>query len=319
MAFRFPSKAGAPCVLARRPLLVPVTAMLLSVGTPAQAIILSGRGPAGGAAPMSADDGGRFAGVGRVECRDPATPGAAYAATGWVLGSADTVVTAAHVFFRGPRPVRAARAVDPANCAFILYDLNEQVRETIPVRYALSPWASAGLRNDSSYDVAVLKLDRPVKIDAIPVAMPFRGAGRALVDLVAFHAGAGEMQRAWITRGRLDDFPPGQLRDDRTGLRITSAPRLFSASADSSPGSSGGMYYDERLRAAIGVHLGALCTLARPRYDRDACFNYGLRFTPSIVAMVDMVVRDRPIPSKRIRADGDPARLVQARPERPRG
>lgn len=318
MAFRFPSKGGGPHALVRRPLLVPLTAMLLSGAAAADAIILSGHAPAGGAATMSSEEEGRFAGVGRIECHDPRTPGVADVATGWILGSADTVVTAAHAFFRGTPPARSTRTVDPATCAFLLYDRDQRVRETIRIRYALSPWADIGIRHDSSYDVAVLKLDRPARIDAIPVAMPLGEAGKATVDLVAFHAGLGGMQHAWITRGRLRAFPPGQLRTDATGLRITSARRLFTASADSSPGSSGGMYYDERRHAAVGVHLGAVCDRALPRYDPDGCFNYGLRFTPAVAAMVDMVVRDRPAPAALITADGDPPRLAAARPESPR-
>jgi hypothetical protein len=286
-------------------------ATLLSSGLPANAIILGGKDAAGRSAMMSADDKGRFAGVGRVECHDPQIPGVDYVATGWVLGSADTAVTAAHAFFHD------TRAVAPTDCTFALYDRNEQIRERIQIRYALSPWADVRIRNDSSYDVAILKLDRPVRIAAIPAAVAFKGAEKALVDLVAFQSGVGEMRHAWITRGQLRDFPLGQLRDDTTGLRITSARRLFSTSAGSSPGSSGGMYYDERLHAAIGVHLGAVCDRIWPRYDPNLCFNYGLRFTPTIVAMVDMVVRDQPVLAKLIIADGEPARLVKPRLERP--
>jgi|GEM_PF-2724119 len=315
MAFRLLSKGGAPFALARRPLLVSAVAMLLSSGTTADAIILSGSSPTDGSAMMSAVDRGRFAGVGRVECRDPRISGVAHVATGWVLGSTDTVVTAAHVLFRGASTMRTARAVNPANCAFTLYDRNQQIWQTARIRYAVSPWADISIRNDSSHDVAILKLDRPVKIDSIPVAIAFKGREKALVDLVAFHLGVGEMQRAWITRGRLRDFPGSQLRDDRTAMRITDARRLFSTSADSSPGSSGGMYYDERLHAAIGVHLGAVCDQVRPRYDPHLCFNYGLRFTPAIVAMVDMVVRDQPALAKLITADGEPASLAEARLE----
>lgn len=315
MAFRFLSKGGTPFVLARRPLLVPIAAMLLSSGTAADAIILSGNSPADGSAMTSADDRGRFAGVGRVECRDPRISGVAHVATGWVLGSADTVVTAAHVLFRGAGTTRAARAVNPASCAFILYDRSQQIRQTARIRYAVSPWADRTIRNDSSYDVAILKLDRPVTIDIIPVAVAFKGPEKILVDLVAFHLGIGEVPRAWVTRGRLRDFPASQQRDGMAATRITNARRLFSTSADSSPGSSGGMYYDERLHAAIGVHLGAVCDQVRPRYDPYLCFNYGLRFTPAIVAMVDMVVRDQPAPAKIIMADGEPASLAEARPE----
>ncbi len=313
MAFRSLSNGGALYALARRPLLVPAMAMILSSGTAANAIILSGNNPTGGPVIMSADDMGWLAGVGRVECHDPRTPGIANMATGWVLGSADTVVTAAHIFFRGPRSVKATGATDPTNCTFALYDPNEQIREKTHIRYALSPWADISVRNDSSYDVAILKLDRPVKIGALPVAMPLKGSEKTLVNLIAFHSGVSAIQRALVTRGRLRDFPASQLRDDTTGLRVTNPQRLFSTSADSSPGSSGGMYYDERLHVAIGVHLGAVCDQARPRYDPNLCFNYGLRFTPAIVAMVDMVVRDQPVLSRLIKADGKPASIVPAR------
>lgn len=316
MAFRFLSRGGAPYALARHPLLAPMMAMLLSIGTAANAVILSGNDPKGSAM-MSDEDISRLAGVGKVECRDPRTPSIIDVATGWLIGSADTVVTAAHILFHGTRPLKAAGVIDPTNCTFALYDPNEQLREKARIRYAVSPWADIRIRNDGSYDVAILKLDRPVKIDTLPVAIPFSGTKKALVNLIAFRSGGSAIQRAVVTRGRLRDFPASQLRDDTTGLRITNARRLFSTSADSSPGSSGGMYYDERQHVAIGVHLGAVCDQVRPRYDPNLCFNYGLRFTPAIVAMVDMVVRDQPVLGKLIRADGQPASIVRARPRLP--
>ncbi|MET0375792.1 MAG: trypsin-like peptidase domain-containing protein [Rhizorhabdus sp.] len=318
MAFRSISKGGAPYALARRSLLVPVAAMLLSAAATANAVTLSGNDPTSRPTMMSPGDTGRFVGVGRVECRDPRTPAMVHLATGWVLGSADTAVTAAHIFFGGPRSIKAVRVLDPTNCSFVLYDRNEQVREKIGIRYALSPWADVGSRNDSSYDVAILKLDRPARVDAVPVAKAFSGGERAPVYLVAFHLLVSGPQGVRITTGQLRDFPPGQLRHDANDLRISSARRLFSTSADSSPGSSGGMYYDGRLHAAIGLHLGAVCDQVRPRYDPRLCFNYGLRFTPAIVAMVDMAVRDQPAPTYFISADSGPARLAEAPLELPR-
>ena len=317
MTLRFASKGRAKCALARRTLLAPIAALLLTAGMPAGAVML--HGDTGAAAMQSAGDDSRFDGVGRIECRDPERTGILHLATGWVLGGADTVVTAAHLFFHASAGTSATRILDPRLCRFVLYDQNQQVRETASIRYVVSPWSQAGFRSDSSYDIAVLKLDHAVKVGTIPVAKPSAGVEKPSVDLVAFHTGIDDAQHPWVTRGQFRAFPSSQLRYDPSEMRITRAPRLFSTSADSTPGSSGGMYYDERLGAAVGLHVGSLCEEARPSYDPDRCFNYGLRFDKAIVALVDTVAQDRPEAKLVLNSDTASVRLALAPARQPRG
>lgn len=282
-------KGGVARALARN-MAVMVTAVMLAGGTAADAVVLNA---ASGVAVVGKSYDPRFEGVGRIECHDPAKRGRSYRATGWLAGSADTVMTAAHIFFPRSRPNGGrANIVNPGDCIFILYDGDQKVREVANIRYGLSPWAKTRFRGDSSHDVAVLKLERAVSVDNIPPVKTSAAVEKPSIDLIAFHTGFRDTQCAWITRGTQQAFPPSQLRYDASDLRITSATRLFTTSADSTPSSSGGMYYDERLRAAVGLHLGAMCDRVRPRYDPEGCFNYGLRFDAAIVAMVEAVVRD---------------------------
>ncbi len=56
------------------------------------------------------------------------------------------------------------------------------------------------------------------------------------------------------------------------------------------------MYHDERLGAAIGLHLGYLCDRPKPvsRYMPAECFNYGRYVTAELMAMIQGVVDARP-------------------------
>ncbi|MES2498500.1 MAG: trypsin-like peptidase domain-containing protein [Pseudomonadota bacterium] len=313
MAVRSMSKGGVICALAHMLLHVTATALLLSRSVAADAVILNAASGSIGVAIIHENYDDRFAGVGRIECTDSQRRGVNLVATGWVVGSADTVVTAAHILFRAPAAGGApTRAIAPSQCAFLLYDRDQNIRNRIRIRYAVSPWAESRFRGDSSYDVAVLKLESAVRVEKIPavkVAMP---VGRPSINLIAFHSGFRDTQCAWITRGRQQAFPAAQQRYDASELRITSATRLFATSADSTAGSSGGMYYDERLGAAVGLHLGVVCDQAQPRYDPNVCFNYGLRFDREIVAMVDMVVRDQLPNNQLLVRDNSAPRLVLA-------
>ena len=69
---------------------------------------------------------------------------------------------------------------------------------------------------------------------------------------------------------------------------------MLATSADSTPGSSGGMYYDPDQKAAVGIHVGSLCGYAEARYDPDRCFNYGLRFDAKLMRMIESVAADSP-------------------------
>ncbi|MGC6329971.1 hypothetical protein [Rhizorhabdus sp. FW153] len=55
------------------------------------------------------------------------------------------------------------------------------------------------------------------------------------------------------------------------------------------------MYHDERLGAAIGLHLGYLCDRPKPvsRYMPAECFNYGRYVTAELMAMIQGVVDER--------------------------
>lgn len=219
---------------------------------------------------------GTFEAVGRLECRAGGGRARVRDATGWILTAADTVITAAHSLY-----VDGA-AIDPRNCVFHLLHSDGSVRETGRVRYVRSPWADARRRNDSAYDVAVLKLDRPMAAARIAVVAA-RPGGRG-VQLVSFPADAVD-GRARISSGVTRPFPFGLARDGAGGMRVTDPSRLFASSADSAAGSSGGMYYAPDERAAVGLHVGYVCA------GRD-CFNVGLRFGADVLAMIAGVAAD---------------------------
>lgn len=306
MTLRFLSKGWVQFAPAQRTKLGRfILGILLAFSMPAHAVVLSNRPTA--AAFISPGDDRRFDGVGRIECHDPRNGGGSYLGTAWLLESADTVVTAAHILFRGASSDSAVtNIISPRHCIFALYGPDQEVRQIAMIRYALSPWAVDRFRSDSSYDLAVLKLDRPMKVDQIPIAKIPKVAEKASVSLIAFHSGIGVREQAWITKGLLRTFPVQQLRFGSHEMRITKASRLFSTSADSTPGSSGGMYYDEQMQAAIGIHVGHVCEQSRPSFDPDACFNYGLRFDKVTIALVDAVAQDRPLADYRVVPD-DPS------------
>ena len=89
-------------------------------------------------------------------------------ATGWVVGSADTVITAAHLLFKHAARGADAEVINPDRCVFVLFDADQRVRQIVRIRYGLSPWRNQHQRDDSSFDVAVLKLERPARVDHVP-------------------------------------------------------------------------------------------------------------------------------------------------------
>ena len=253
-----------------RTVLLSVLLMLCASG--AQAMRLGGDEQ-----PLTAASG--FDGVGRIECLAPGGRGALIDATGWVLAAADTVVTAAHSFY-GP-----AGAVDPRACVFRLYNADGTTRQAARIRYVRSPWSEPGRRNDSAQDIAILKLDRPMRVAAIPAAAS-AGSGARSVRLISYPADVQDRQ-ARVSRGEARPFPLRAARDAESGLRVSDPSRLFASTIDSAGGSSGGMYVASGSGAAIGVHVGYACGGAD-----DRCFNFGLRFDDKILAMVAAVATD---------------------------
>lgn len=291
MTKAFPS-GGASRILPRLPLLALLAAQFLSpAAAPAMVLGIDDRNEAG--AFLSPEDEDRFEGLGRIECLQPGSRGASFHATGWVVGSADTVMTAAHIFFqqdwRGERTIER----DPENCIFVLFNRDQSIREVANIRYAVSPWADRRARGDSARDYAVLKLTRSVRISNIP-SVSVNAPIRPNVQLVAFQTGVRDHQRARITQGEARRFPAFGGHYQLDGVRISNSARLFSTSANSSPGSSGGLYYDRSSGSVLGLHLGSMCDPAalNPSYDPDHCFNYGLRFDRDIRIAIDAVVRD---------------------------
>lgn len=222
-----------------------------------------------------------FDGVGRLECRVPGGRAATRDATGWILGAADTVVTAAHTLFP------AGAAIDPKACLFRLFNPDGSVRETARVRYASSPWSETRHRNDSAHDVAVLKLERAMAVDAGSAMASGSMMGARPVRLISFPADTAD-RRARISAGEARPFPLGPARDGQGGMRVSDPSRLFASSVDSAAGSSGGLYYAPRSGAAIGLHIGYVCS-----GGADSCFNFGLRFDAKILAMIAAVAADR--------------------------
>jgi len=292
--------------------------LLLLLGSAAGAAILSGSDrPVTGSPSDQALR--RFDGVGKIQCAGEHYQNRIDVGTGWIVGSADTVVTAAHLFF--PRLGRESAAsmstIDPKLCRFALYDSDRNIREVARIRYAVSPWSDIRLRNDSSHDVAVLKLDRAVAVTNVPAVKISNPMFNSSIELVAFHTEMVDSERALVTTGELVNFPLAPLPSERDGARISNASRLFAASADSTPGSSGGMYYNERQQVAVGVHIGSLCAEGRHAYDPTACFNYGLRFNRKIVAMIASVAANQPHMGELIRMPDTRPQLAMA--SEPRG
>lgn len=283
---------GAWRILPRIPLLAMLAAQFLAPAT-APAMVLGADDRNQAAAFLSSADEDRFQGLGRIECLQPGSRGLSFHATGWIVGSADTVMTAAHIFFeqdwRGDRSIER----DPANCIFVLFNRDQSIREIANIRYAVSPWADRQVRGDSARDYAVLKLANPVRVSNIP-AVSVNAAIRPDVQLVAFQTGVLDSQRARITRGEARRFPVLDAHYELEGMHVSNSTRLFSTSANSSPGSSGGLYYDRRSATVLGLHLGSMCDPAAlsPSYDPDHCFNYGLRFDRDASIAIDAVARD---------------------------
>lgn len=315
MSFRSSSKGEAHRAFARRALLAPLAAAMLLASAKSDAVILGS--DQGGLTELEAaviDES--FDGVGQIQCRSSGNRATISLTTGWVMGGADTVVTAAHSFYKTSESGHFGYGtLDPGRCLFVLYDRDQNVREIATVRYAVSPWADMRRRNDSSYDFAVLKLDRSLQVKRIPAVRAAKFSSQATAQLIAFHADSAGSQQTRITHGIVRPFPISQLRYDPQETRITSAARMFASSADSTPGSSGGMYYDSRRDAAFGLHVGSLCETSRPTasYDPDGCFNYGLRFDAAMVTLINAVVRDRPARTELVVAERPDDRLAMIR------
>jgi hypothetical protein len=249
----------------------------------------------------------RFDGIGRIECLEPNARGVSHNSTGWVMAAPDIVITAAHTFYMPSSATEGGspKILDPQSCIFVVFNSDQSIRQIVNIRYGLSPWSARKHRGDSSYDIAILKLDQPVKVTSIPSVRAPQSCPRTSVDLLSFQTGVAKAELARRTSGVILPFPREQLRRENDDARITDASRLFSTSASSSAGSSGGMYYLDQWQAAIGVHIGFVCdALKAPRdFDPVNCFNYGLYFDGAILTMVDAVAHDKPDPRQVIRPD----------------
>jgi hypothetical protein len=223
------------------------------------------------------------------------------------MGAPDTVITAAHAFYMPSSATEGGspKILDPHSCIFVVFNSDQSIRQVVNIRYGLSPWSARKHRGDSSYDIAILKLDQPVRVTSIPSVKAPQSCPRTSVDLLSFQTGVVKAELARRTSGVILPFPREQLRRESDGTRITDASRLFSTSASSSAGSSGGMYYLDQWQAAIGVHIGFVCDALKAQRDFDpvSCFNYGLYFDGAILAMVDAVAHDKPDPLQIIRPD----------------
>ena len=305
MLLRKCSKSGIDCRPLRSTLLSSLIAAIACY-EPSAAMLLAG-GPQSHRFNWSNELATRFDTVGQIQCHDPANPSVAKTATGWIVGSADTVVTAAHLFFQRSRADgRDADTLSPSRCTFRLYDGQGALRDVIGFRYGLSEWADARYRYDSSHDVAVLKLYRRVAVRSLPAVKILGGLSMPMVKLAAFHTGSLRREHPWLTSGRPQPFPASVMVDHVDDMRISDTRRMLAASVDSTSGSSGGMYFDPAQNAAIGIHVGSLCAEGRTHHDPTSCFNYGLRFDAKILKMIDSVATDNPPMAQVIIPDGNP-------------
>ncbi len=277
----------------------------------------------GGAVTFGADEhehdfasrkGGRdaFDSIGRIECPDPASPGNWFSTTGWLIGSNQTLITAAHAFYRAPATARRGPPVilDPRTCRFILFGRDQKPRSNFAIRYAISPWADPRQRYDVSYDVAIARLSRPVTGAVIPVARPAHDVAGSSISLYAFHASRTEARLLHESQGIIGRFGGDRERlalARHFGLRISHPDLLLLASANTMQGASGGMYFSQTWQAAIGIHLGHLCQSYRGpgSFNARSCFNYGKFISPEVLRLVAGVRIDRPDRPYLIRAEDD--------------
>jgi len=226
--------------------------------------------------------------VGLVACLDPYRRGIRHVATGWLVGSSDTVITAAHAFYKGDDgvTVRTGR-LDPARCVFSFSDPAGRTWDIINIRYGVSEWAKG--KRDQSSDVAVVKLERrPLR----PVRPP-RLAGlhhlESDVRLVAFHMAGRAADRPLVTQGQIHGFP--YRRSCSAGFCVHIRSRMFISCAPSDAGSSGGLYLDDQ-GAAVGLHLGFYCGDSDSVFSRNSCFNYGVFLDAKIRTLIAQVNAD---------------------------
>jgi len=241
--------------------------------------------------------------VGQIECLEPNSSGRSHNTTGWLAGSADTVITAAHAFFVPPdaRTGVGELRLDPKNCLFVTFNADQSLRDVIGIRYAISDWSDRKRLHDAGHDLAVIKLDRPL---ALRGASPIRvevGARGSQIMLLAFQSGVGSQQIPRVTQGQASHIPPSYAYIDPYGRSTRAGAKLFASSANSSAGSSGGVYIDKDDQAAIGIHIGKVCPEGQTAYKSGSCFNFGLYFDEHILDQINAVVEDRPMAGAIIR------------------
>jgi hypothetical protein len=243
--------------------------------------------------------------VGQVECLEPNGSGRSHNTTGWLAGSADTVITAAHAFFVPPDPQRdgGELRLDPKSCLFVTFNADQSLRDVIPIRYAVSDWSDHKRMHDANHDVAVIKLDRPLALrGALPIRVEANGHGTQVM-LIAFQSGVRAQQIPRMTQGQASQLPRSYAYIDPYGRMTRAGTKLFASSADSSAGSSGGVYIDTDDHAAIGIHIGKVCSEGEAAFKDETCLNFGLYFDAHILDQIHDVVSDRPIAAALIRND----------------
>lgn len=235
--------------------------------------------------------------VGMIACLDPYRRGVRHVATGWLVGAPDTVITAAHTFYKeGEGGVMRSSRLDPARCVFTLSDPSGGTWDIINIRYAVSEWANG--RRDQSSDVAVVKLERmPLR----SIRPPRLAALRRLesdVHLVAFHAAGADADRPVVSLGQIHGFP--HKRACSAGFCVHIRSRMFISCASSTAGSSGGLYLDDQ-GAAVGLHVGYFCGNSDSVFSQTSCFNYGVFLDAKIRLMIAEVNAGRADASRLIR------------------
>ena len=252
-----------------------------------------------------------FDSIGRIECHDPASSRHWVNATGWLIGDSQTIITAAHVFYRGGDSFRqrASRPLDPRSCVFLLFDREQKTRGSYAIVQAVSPWADRRKRDDVSYDFAIARLDRPVIGAVVPRTRSARERA-GTTRLYALRSGRGEARMLHESEGVIERFANDRERlvvTRRFGLRISHPQLLLLTSANTMHGSSGGMYYASGSGTAIGIHLGHLCASYRGAgsFNSLSCFNYGRFISGGVLRLVEGVKAGRPHRPYLIRIEGE--------------
>ena len=206
---------------------------------------------------------GKYSGVGRVECPVPGEPEGSmskFIASGFISQSTDTVVTVSHAFYQRKNPPKIMKEIrsDPISCHFVTFDRFGNIRDRVGIYFAKIYWDELALHSERSFDLAIVKLKRPPNHAVYGYAL---GNGKKLdgksITLVSFSNDVEDMRRPRKSSGLIYPMPLKGIYDNMKDSRLSDNKRMCATSVDSSHGSSGAPYIDDR-NFVVGIHVGSI-------------------------------------------------------------